>query len=291
MHNRDYYDVLGLAQDSSPSRIKKKYYNLALKWHPDKHNNKREANHRFNEISEAYSILIDPKRKEVYDKYGHDGLRRLENNQSPNQDHGINTFLKKGFCGTDKSAFEFLWDILKEESQDPNGGGEEAFNPYDNYTGEPSETFGFDFENFVSENNDGEIFELFEPSSFDNSELLNPFFMTFEIQQENPNSAEENKNVFFDAPERQNPDAYYVMGSPTRDDLDSDEFSVGSLANKLNEFQSSLNHFHRKLEDNINSRECLSPNSKKISKPEKFTPSYFQKRNHLYNPMQSTFIN
>jgi len=199
--------------------------------------------------------------------------------------------LKKGFCGTDKSAFEFLWDILKEESQDPNGGGEEAFNPYDNYTGEPSETFGFDFENFVSENNDGEIFELFEPSSFDNSELLNPFFMTFEIQQENPNSAEENKNVFFDAPERQNPDAYYVMGSPTRDDLDSDEFSIGSLANKLNEFQSSLNHFHRKLEDNINSRECLSPNSKKISKPEKFTPSYFQKRNHLYNPMQSTFIN
>ena len=215
--------------------------------------------------------------------------------------------MKKGFCGTDKSAFEFLWDILKEESQHPDDREEQAFNPFDNYTGEPSETFGFNLENFVNENdNDAGIFDLFDSSSFENVELFNPFFMTFEIEQQQESNTnnkfsadstgtEENKNIYFGAPEdnKQN-SSFFRNYHEEEEGSDSEEGPIDSLANKLHEFQSSLNHFHRKLENNMYSGgACLSPNSKKIYKPEKSTPSYFQKRNHLYNPMpqQYTFIN
>lgn len=71
----DYYRTLEVARSSSTADIKKAYRKLALKWHPDKNpDNPDEANKRFKEISEAYEVLSDEKKRRVYDQYGKEGL-------------------------------------------------------------------------------------------------------------------------------------------------------------------------------------------------------------------------
>ncbi|XP_056633694.1 dnaJ homolog subfamily B member 6-like [Diorhabda sublineata] len=67
----DYYKVLKVPRNASTDEIKKAYKKLALKWHPDKNpDNKEEATRRFREISEAYEVLSDAKKRKTYDKYG-----------------------------------------------------------------------------------------------------------------------------------------------------------------------------------------------------------------------------
>ncbi len=70
---RDYYSILGVDKRADADTIKKKYRKLATEWHPDKHQDKEkkeEAEEKFKEISEAYSILSDPEKKSNYDKTG-----------------------------------------------------------------------------------------------------------------------------------------------------------------------------------------------------------------------------
>ena len=70
---RDYYEVLGVPKDASDDVIRRAYKKLAIKWHPDKHvDDKKEAEEKFKEISEAYSVLSDPKKKREYDTGGMD---------------------------------------------------------------------------------------------------------------------------------------------------------------------------------------------------------------------------
>ncbi|KAL6436293.1 hypothetical protein ACFW04_004684 [Cataglyphis niger] len=72
----DYYKVLEVQRTVSSADIKKAYRKLALKWHPDKNpDNLEEANRRFKEISEAYEVLSDEKKRRVYDQYGKEGLQ------------------------------------------------------------------------------------------------------------------------------------------------------------------------------------------------------------------------
>lgn len=72
----DYYTVLDVPRHAPSEQIRKAYRKLALQWHPDKNpNNKDDATRRFKEISEAYEVLIDDKKRKVYDKYGKDGLK------------------------------------------------------------------------------------------------------------------------------------------------------------------------------------------------------------------------
>jgi len=73
---RDYYSILGVSQDADQDNIKKAYRKAALKWHPDKNQDKKElAEERFKDIAEAYDVLSDPQKKAVYDKYGEEGLK------------------------------------------------------------------------------------------------------------------------------------------------------------------------------------------------------------------------
>ncbi|XP_037069343.1 dnaJ homolog subfamily B member 6-B-like isoform X2 [Pollicipes pollicipes] len=72
----DYYRVLDVPRNASTDQIKKSYRKLALRWHPDKNlNNKEEATKRFRDISEAYEVLSDDKKRKTYDKYGKEGVR------------------------------------------------------------------------------------------------------------------------------------------------------------------------------------------------------------------------
>lgn len=72
----DYYVVLGVPRSASESDIKKAYYKLALRWHPDKNpGNQAEAEKKFKEISEAYEVLSDKQKRATYDRFGREGLR------------------------------------------------------------------------------------------------------------------------------------------------------------------------------------------------------------------------
>lgn len=72
----DYYARLGVDKKADEETIKKAYRKLALKWHPDRNvNNKDEATQKFKEISEAYEVLSDKDKRQVYDMYGEEGLK------------------------------------------------------------------------------------------------------------------------------------------------------------------------------------------------------------------------
>ncbi|HEA47013.1 MAG TPA: molecular chaperone DnaJ [bacterium] len=73
---RDYYEILGIDRSASSEEIKKAYRDLALQTHPDRvaPDKKKEAEERFKEISEAYAVLSDPKKKATYDQFGHAGI-------------------------------------------------------------------------------------------------------------------------------------------------------------------------------------------------------------------------
>ncbi|KAJ9057577.1 Molecular chaperone (DnaJ super) [Entomophthora muscae] len=73
---KDYYQVLGVQKGASEDEIKKAYRKLALKWHPDRNTDQKEtAEKKFKELSEAYEVLSDAKKKELYDQFGEDGLK------------------------------------------------------------------------------------------------------------------------------------------------------------------------------------------------------------------------
>lgn len=74
MSKRDYYEVLGVSRGASAQDIKKSYRRLALKYHPDRNPDNREAEDKFKEASEAYEVLSNDEKRQVYDAYGHAGL-------------------------------------------------------------------------------------------------------------------------------------------------------------------------------------------------------------------------
>jgi molecular chaperone DnaJ len=95
---RDYYEVLGVPRNVSEQDLKKAYRNLALKHHPDRNpEGQKEAEEKFKEITEAYSVLADKDKRARYDKYGHDGIKMGE-----------------GFPGFDASIFSDFGDIFSD---------------------------------------------------------------------------------------------------------------------------------------------------------------------------------
>lgn len=102
---KDYYKILNLSKGSSDDDIKKAYRKLALKYHPDK-NKESGAEEKFKEVAEAYEILSDPKKKDIYDKYGEEGLK-MGGGQGSTGGQG-----HPGFGG--QSGYSYTW------SGDPN---------------------------------------------------------------------------------------------------------------------------------------------------------------------------
>jgi molecular chaperone DnaJ len=90
MAKRDFYEVLGVAKNSSEDEIKKAYRKLAMKYHPDRNPDSKESEEKFKEVKEAYEMLTNPEKREAYDRYGHAGV-------DPNMGGGHGGFGAGGF--------------------------------------------------------------------------------------------------------------------------------------------------------------------------------------------------
>ena len=75
MKKTDYYQILDLKRDTTEEEIKRAYRRLAFQYHPDQNPMDEEAEEKFKEISEAYTVLGDPEKRRVYDHYGYVGFR------------------------------------------------------------------------------------------------------------------------------------------------------------------------------------------------------------------------
>lgn len=85
-NHTEYYQTLGINKNADETEVKKAYRQLALKWHPDKNPDKKdEAEAKFKLIGEAYFVLSDLKKRQIYDKYGKDGVRRANEGRSYSQ--------------------------------------------------------------------------------------------------------------------------------------------------------------------------------------------------------------
>lgn len=73
---KSYYDILQVPKSASDEQIKRAYRKLALKYHPDKNQGNEEASKRFAEISNAYEVLSDGEKRNIYDRYGEEGLKQ-----------------------------------------------------------------------------------------------------------------------------------------------------------------------------------------------------------------------
>ena len=76
MAGRDYYDILGVKKNASAEELKRAYRKLAMKYHPDRNPNRKEAEERFKEINEAYAVLSDKEKRKQYDTFGSEGFRQ-----------------------------------------------------------------------------------------------------------------------------------------------------------------------------------------------------------------------
>ena len=73
-NKRDFYDILAVARNATDDEIKKAYRKLAMKYHPDRNPDSKEAEGKFKEAKEAYEMLSDPQKRAAYDQYGHAGV-------------------------------------------------------------------------------------------------------------------------------------------------------------------------------------------------------------------------
>ncbi|MBD3333639.1 DnaJ domain-containing protein, partial [candidate division GN15 bacterium] len=93
MSKRDYYEVLEVERTASEDQIKTAYRKLAMKYHPDRNPGDSSAEEKFKEATEAYEVLKDSQKRQMYDQYGHAGLGQ----------GGMGGFGGGGFAGFDLS--------------------------------------------------------------------------------------------------------------------------------------------------------------------------------------------
>lgn len=99
MSKRDYYEILSISRTATDSEIKASYRKLAIQYHPDKNPDNPEAEEKFKEAAEAYSVLSDPQKRAAYDRFGHQGV-------------GAGAGAGAGFGGAGFSNIEDIFDLF-----------------------------------------------------------------------------------------------------------------------------------------------------------------------------------
>jgi len=208
MTKRDYYEVLNLSPSCTQQDVRQSYRKLALKWHPDKCLNTPAANSRFNEIQEAYSILSNTRKKQIYDTYGHQGINiDQENDDLSTRKRGF--FFEKGFHGTEKCAFDVLKDILQENDDNT------LFKNFDDFG--ITESLKSTMKTFLEDNvfcqeneNSTNFFETYIPT------FVNPdFFDTPTLFQTSTESDDNSSTEFFSSLFTNNGEQTYSRTSRT----------------------------------------------------------------------------
>ncbi len=118
MSKKDFYDVLGVNRDASDDDIKKAYRKLAMKYHPDRNPDSKDAEEKFKEAKEAYEILSDAQKRAAYDQYGHAGV-------DPQAGFG-GAGGQQGFGGFGDAFADIFGDIFGGGARAGGGGGRNA---------------------------------------------------------------------------------------------------------------------------------------------------------------------
>lgn len=101
---KDYYKMLGISKTATEDEIKKAYRKLALKYHPDKNKNPG-AEEMFKNVAEAYEVLSDKKKREIYDQYGEEGLKGNPGGHSGGGGQGHGGNYTYSFHGDPRATF------------------------------------------------------------------------------------------------------------------------------------------------------------------------------------------
>ncbi|KAA8529482.1 hypothetical protein F0562_033719 [Nyssa sinensis] len=122
----DYYNILNVSRNASEEDLKKAYKRLAMKWHPDKNStDKKEAEAKFKQISEAYDVLSDPQKRQIYDIYGGEVLRSGQfPPPSPSATaSGGGSFTNKSFRFNPRDAEDIFAELFGGSDNGAIGGG------------------------------------------------------------------------------------------------------------------------------------------------------------------------
>ncbi len=107
MAAKDYYHILGVAKNANEEEIKRAYRKLAMKYHPDRNPNKKEAEERFKEINEAYAVLSDKEKRKQYDTFGAEGFQQRYTQEDIFRGFDFDEILSGLFGGRGRRDFRF----------------------------------------------------------------------------------------------------------------------------------------------------------------------------------------
>ena len=134
----DYYKILGVDKQASLEEIKKKYKQLALKYHPDRNKGSKEAEEKFKSINEAYAVLSDPEKRKQYDTFGSTGFRQRYSQEDIFRGFDIGDIFKDfGFTTEDIFA-----NLFGRRSHQRKGTRFHSHDPYQGMGYDFQDTFG-----------------------------------------------------------------------------------------------------------------------------------------------------